>query len=499
MSRVVEIVLDVPACAAHTGHRRTLGAVSAQQASCPGGVSEALGQALSRATQFSPRLSRVENAAPMSIYPMDLSGRLTEAGWGAWVEASSGGWRLIVSCVEPHSPAVAVREIVCDARLEAGVPFTHYVSGLPSKLQQALESAGAFVPLHGVPQVRRTRWRWMAQDGLIVELVLNAFDVAMRSTLTLCCELRLSAYREGSANASSEGEQPDSLEPAIHALFAAAQVVLAELPAFPVIESVLEGTRRNREEADEPVRAMPVDLIDVHTPHAALIAISANLAHQWFGNERGVREGATTEFVHQMRVAQRRLRTTLRIFSAWADADWTTRVVPELRWLGKRLGEVRDLDVFTDSTLPALAAADLDVSTWSTVLAEAAALRSDARQHLQAAMGSRRYAQLSLTWLAWLAELPLRGVPDSTAGVTLREFVKRRVRKHFKRLTGTSKLSELDAHARHCRRIEAKRSVCATRLNSLNRLRRHARAAMPPGSCSGFKACLAMLTMRWLP
>jgi CHAD domain-containing protein len=91
------------------------------------------------------------------------------------------------------------------------------------------------------------------------------------------------------------------------------------------------------------------------------------------------------------------------------------------------------------------------------VLAAADARRLAARGRLQAAMRSQRHARLSLALLAWLSDLRARGTPEDIAQLTLREFVTKRVRRHFKRLTDTLKLTELDAKARHRHRIEAKR------------------------------------------
>jgi CHAD domain-containing protein len=493
MSRVVEMSLDAPARVAREWMQQTVeepaakktAAGRAKRSANAGGVGEAMADALNHVAEFSPQLSLVSARTPLVIYPLALSHKLAEAGWRASVEASAEGRRLVVSRRESHSPAVTVREIVCDARLEAGVPLAEQVGDLPPELRQALDAAGALASLDSVLQLQRTVWRWTPKDGHPVDVIMNdaleAPPNAMPQAQPRFCELLVSAQCDDDEARTAEtpaegeqpvpeseqpdsevepsepeGEQPDSLTRAIRTLYAAAQALVGGLPVFPVLHGFLERPPHDPAE-DEPARAIPVDLIDVQTPHAALVAISANIAQQWFGNERGVRESATIEFVHQMRVAQRRLRTALRIFAGWADADWTTRVAPELQWLGERLGEARDLDVFTDSTLPALAAADVDASTWSAVLAEADARRFEARVRLQAAMRSRRYAQLSLAWLAWLAELPLRPAPEAAAELTLREFVSKRVRKHFKRLTDTTKLSELDAEARHRHRIEAKR------------------------------------------
>jgi CHAD domain-containing protein len=157
-----------------------------------------------------------------------------------------------------------------------------------------------------------------------------------------------------------------------------------------------------------------------------------------------------------MRIAQRRLRTALRIFPHWEDDAWKTRVAPDLKWLGTVLGEARDWDVFVDSSLPALAAADADSARWIATRESADALRLEAREGVQTAMGSARYAQLALAWLEWLSGLPSREPPGKAADTSLCAYAQKRVRKYYRRLISAPKLTTLDESARHKERIQAK-------------------------------------------
>jgi CHAD domain-containing protein len=53
-----------------------------------------------------------------------------------------------------------------------------------------------------------------------------------------------------------------------------------------------------------------------------------------------------TEFVHQARVATRRMRSALRLFREAIPQSVVTYFAEELKWLGGKFGTVRDLDVF---------------------------------------------------------------------------------------------------------------------------------------------------------
>jgi CHAD domain-containing protein len=280
---------------------------------------------------------------------------------------------------------------------------------------------------------------------------------------SLFCELRLSCDVDGDASAvdaeadSGSDERTDAARlSATRAVFAAARMLLDHLPAFPESAEAPASSACNAK-TRAPVRASRIGLAGARTPHEALIAIAENIARQWFGNERGVRESSEIEFVHQMRVALRRAKTLVKTFPSWVDDAWRTNVEPGLQWVGAMLGEARDLDVLVDSTLPALAAADTDPSAWSGVIAAADARRLQARARLQQAMRSRRYAQLSLAWLEWLADQHLSSGPPKHAGRALREYAAKRARRHYKRLTAEPPLTSLDAAGRHRRRIEAKR------------------------------------------
>ena len=76
---------------------------------------------------------------------------------------------------------------------------------------------------------------------------------------------------------------------------------------------------------------------------AVQAALSAGLG-RLIANDPPTRLG-DVEGLHQMRVATRRLRSDLRTFRPLLDRTWAAGLSDELRWLGDRLGAVRDPDV----------------------------------------------------------------------------------------------------------------------------------------------------------
>lgn len=64
-----------------------------------------------------------------------------------------------------------------------------------------------------------------------------------------------------------------------------------------------------------------------------------------FWNEPGTRLNLDPKYVHDMRVATRRLRTALQVFAIAIPEDAREGLGRDLRWIGRALGGVRDLDV----------------------------------------------------------------------------------------------------------------------------------------------------------
>jgi CHAD domain-containing protein len=63
-------------------------------------------------------------------------------------------------------------------------------------------------------------------------------------------------------------------------------------------------------------------------------------------NEPGTRLGLDPEYLHDMRVAARRLRSALRLFHEIIPARRVTFLRREVKWLATLLGQVRDLDIY---------------------------------------------------------------------------------------------------------------------------------------------------------
>jgi hypothetical protein len=180
-----------------------------------------------------------------------------------------------------------------------------------------------------------------------------------------------------------------------------------------------------------PVKARPAPLASSMTVNDAFRAVvAAGLVHL-LANERGLRESADPEYLHQARVALRRLRSALEVFSPPLPETVVAPVERELGWLASRLGPARDWDVLLTETLPPIEAefgAQRGLKAFGT---RCGRLRRSAGARARRAVRSARYRRLTL-WLSagwaegwrarrtappcWPAEPGGRSCPEGAGG-----------------------------------------------------------------------------------
>lgn len=113
-------------------------------------------------------------------------------------------------------------------------------------------------------------------------------------------------------------------------------------------------------------------------------------------NDPLVRSG-DPDGVHDMRVAIRRIRATMRTYRAGLDPERTAPLRDELQWLGLMLGALRDAHVLTERFEAAVAAEPPEVMIGpvaSRIRERLAASQGEASAALRSAMTSRRYARI---------------------------------------------------------------------------------------------------------
>ena len=276
----------------------------------------------------------------------------------------------------------------------------------------------------------RTTWELRPRKGSRLEVALDTGHVAGGDGAESICEVEIECL-EGDAAAAFE--------------LAEALMETATLRPSSVTKA-RRGYRLFRGEKWEPVKAVAPDVRAGMAPVAAARAIVAAALEQLQANEEGLLGSDDPEFVHQARVAMRRIRSALRMF---AKPIGRSRADAWRRALGRAtrsLGTARDWDVFVTETLPALPAAP-------EVVERARRQQSRARRRARKAIRSRAYALAILRISRWLSE--------ANAGEgkgKLDRFAARRLDKRHARLVADlAKLSSASVEERHRTRIDAKR------------------------------------------
>jgi len=190
------------------------------------------------------------------------------------------------------------------------------------------------------------------------------------------------------------------------------------------------------------------------SPAQAARTVAAAALEQLQSNEAGVLASADPEYLHQFRVALRRLRSALSVFGA-AAGPAANSLREELRWVAGLTGPARDWDVFVGATLPTLLAAHGDARIARSIRARAGARRRGANARLREALESPRHARLLLALARWLAEPA--PAPESGAESLARFALRVVARRHKRLLRDAHRLSALTPAERHALRLDAKR------------------------------------------
>jgi inorganic triphosphatase YgiF len=132
----------------------------------------------------------------------------------------------------------------------------------------------------------------------------------------------------------------------VEPIFALAETLGERLPLMPApLSKADRGMRLHLGAAARPARAAEIELDPAMPPYLAFQAIALSCLDQMQRNHAGTIASEDPEYIHQMRVATRRLRACLRLFAPLLPADYADGLLPPLREMMGLLGNARDLDV----------------------------------------------------------------------------------------------------------------------------------------------------------
>lgn len=251
---------------------------------------------------------------------------------------------------------------------------------------------------------RRETRLWAPDDHTRVLIMIDSGKVIAGEQATPICELELELVK---------GTPQDLLK--------LARQLATDLPLLPDDVSKAErGFRLHLGTPAQPARAEPSDITPDMTPLEAFRALAFACIRQWQSNAAGASAHHAPEFIHQLRVSQRRLRSLIRLFEPALPAQFVATWSDALKHNASRFGAARDLDVLATELLPAVQTTTLgEASRLAQLRQRVDAERAKARQQALKALDPAEQGRLLIELMNDLLALPSN---DLIGSVDLRTF-----------------------------------------------------------------------------
>ncbi|HWR78283.1 MAG TPA: CHAD domain-containing protein [Thiobacillus sp.] len=296
---------------------------------------------------------------------------------------------------------------------------------------------------------RRTAWLLKGKGGAQIEVALDVGEVRAGERRQPICEIELEL----------KSGQPD-------ALFALALDWAQQLDCVPLDVSKAErGVRLAHGEGAAPVKSVPLVLDRAMSVEDGFAAICQACLAQFQANLPGVLTSDDIEYVHQARVALRRLRAALRLTRRVCGLP--DELMDGLRTLAAALGTARDWDVLCGETLPAIAPHYPNNDSWQHGMHALEAHRAEVRAAMQAAMTQAHPGAWLLALQRWLLQRGWRLCPSGYAVPEAQRFIqlsplnkwaRQALQKgHRPIVRGARDFAQLQPLQRHALRIAIKR------------------------------------------
>ncbi len=289
----------------------------------------------------------------------------------------------------------------------------------------------------------RIAWLLTGRGGAQIEVALDVGEVRAGKNSQPICEIELEL----------KAGQPD-------ALFSLALEWASAFDCLPFdISKAERGVRLARGVDAAPVKSVPLALNRDMRVEDGFAAIAQACLAQFQANLPGVLASGDIEYVHQARVALRRLRAALRLYRRVCVLP--DELMDGLRTLAAALGPARDWDVLCGETLPAIAPHHPDAEVWARGMRALQAHRAEVRATMQAAMTQARPGAWLLALQRWLLQRGWRDAPEAQRFVQLsplKTWARRALQKGHRPIArGARDFAQLQAAQRHALRIAIKR------------------------------------------
>lgn len=280
--------------------------------------------------------------------------------------------------------------------------------------------AEALVPVLNTRFRRETR-RYSPRDGVSILLMIDTGTITANGRSAPICELELEL---------EQGEALDLLELAC--------ALARDLPLMPSDQSKAErGYRLFLNQSLSVLRAEASTISPEQNVLEAFRSQAQACVRQWQANASAALElGHDPEFIHQLRVALRRLRSLLKLFAPALPAEFVAEWNRKLRDNANLFGDARDLDVLHAELLAPVRGDELSdpagLAQLERIVTDA---RDNARRLAEHNLDGAAQGRMLLEFSAALLRLPgnaLLAAADLRTFARLRlERLRRRARRQF--------------------------------------------------------------------
>jgi triphosphatase len=245
-------------------------------------------------------------------------------------------------------------------------------------------------------------------------------------------------------------------------LFKLAKMLAHEVPVQLAVKSKADrGYALLTAEKAAPVKAVPVAFAPESDVQGAFQIIARACLHHLVANQ-SLMLGGDTEALHQMRVALRRLRAAISLFSNMLTDPQTEALKSEFKWITGELGPAREFEVLLKHVARPVTDCERDAPGTALVSRELRRKREDALARARTAVESLRFRDLALDTATWIETGDWTRNPDDAAGMLRqRPFTAEaaeQLRRQWKKTLKSGKhLDRLDPQHRYKLRIQAKK------------------------------------------
>jgi len=373
--------------------------------------------------EIAPQKQRLLNTyydtPKLALHERRVAMRFRQKGWQ---------WLLTVKSAEPASGGLAMRSEWETPATPGTFDFSHVDN---PELRGFLEHCSEQLEPVFTTDFKRQIWQVPFGESTI-ELAIDRGSIDSQGKSLPICEVEL-----------------ELLSGHVNDIFGLTRRLQEDIDLIPAIASKAErGYKLFANTPERPFRAKAASLSPEQTPVEAFRHIALSCLEHFQRNEKGLLDGNDTEFVHQARVALRRLRSAIKLFAPALPPDFVAAYGQTWQTLASALGDARNWDVFLSETLPPIQAAFPDTPDLRRLRNEGRRRAKGARQAITRLLAVREYPRLLVEFTAAIYAL------NDVLPMPLQTFAQGRIKAHTKR---ARKLAQnhatLSAEERHRMRI----------------------------------------------